>query len=90
MVRVVHRVREGDHVRAVESLYAHLERIEVAAGDVVARGQQLGTIGTAGGRYRAHLHFELRAAVGRPLGGGYGEPDGQLDPTAFIRGHRPR
>lgn len=90
VVRVVHRVRDGGRIRAVESVYAHLDRIDVAAGALVARGQAIGTIGTASGRYRAHLHLELRGAVGRPLGGGYGAPDGQLDPTAFIRAHRPR
>ena len=90
VVRVVHLVRDDDGPRVVESLYAHLERIDVRVGERVARGRQVGTIGTAGGVYRAHLHFELRAALGRPLGGGYGPPDAQVDPTAFIDAHRPR
>ena len=87
VVRIAHRV-QGDLV--VESLYAHLDDIHVRAGDLVTRGQQLGTIGTAHGHYRAHLHLELRDALLRPLGGGYGAPDGQIDPTAFICSHRPR
>lgn len=86
VVRVVHRV-DG---RAIEAVYAHLARIDVVVGQRVARRQPIGTIGTAGGRYPAHLHLELRVRPGRPLGGGYGEPDGQVDPTAFIRAHRPR
>lgn len=90
VVRVVSRYRDGQVEREVEALYAHLDRIDVAVGAVVARGQQLGTIGTAGGQYLAHLHFELRTVIGRPLGGGYGAPDGQVDPAAFIRAHRPR
>lgn len=49
----------------------------------------LGTIGDAGGQYLAHLHFELRDRIGAPLGGGYGTPDGQVDPTAFILANRP-
>lgn len=89
-MRVAHRVRDSDGERVVESLYAHLERIEVRVGERVTRGQQLGTIGTAGGVYRAHLHLEIRELVGRPLGLGYGPPDAQLDPSAFIRAHRPR
>ena len=90
VVRVVHRVREpGGGERIVESLYAHLDTVEVAAGARVERGEQLGTIGTAGGTWVAHLHLELRAGFGAPLGGGYGAPATQLDPTAFIRAHRP-
>lgn len=90
VVRVVSRYRDGLVEREVEALYAHLDRIDVAVGAVIARGAPIGTIGTAGGQYVAHLHFELRTVVGRPLGGGYGEPDGQIDPAAFIAAHRPR
>jgi murein DD-endopeptidase MepM/ murein hydrolase activator NlpD len=90
VVRVVHRVRERGGEHLVESLYAHLDTIEVEVGQAVMRGQQVGTIGTAHGTYRAHLHLELRAGVGAPLGGGYGVPVDQLDPTAFIERHRPR
>lgn len=90
VVRVVHRVREADgseHV--VESLYAHLERVDVRLGEFVARGQPLGTIGTADGVYVAHLHLEIRETPGRPLGRGYGPPDVQVDPTTFICSRRP-
>lgn len=84
VVRIVHPC-DG-----VESLYAHLATIDVAVGATVQRGTQVGTIGTAAGRYPAHLHLELRARSGMPLGGGYGtDPTGYLDPTAFITNHRP-
>lgn len=74
----------------IESLYAHLDTIAVASGQVVARGDRIGTIGTAGGRYLAHLHLELRDRPGLPLGGGYGhETRGYLDPAAVIARHRP-
>ena len=82
LVRVAHRTSDG---RTVESLYAHLHQRFVCAGDVVTSKQPLGTIGTAHGRYLAHLHLELRDAVGLPLGGGYGEPSGHLDPTTFLQ-----
>lgn len=85
VVRVVHRTRQG----SVESLYAHLERIDVEPGQALRRGEVLGTIGDAGGRYLPHLHFEIRVTLGRPLGGGYGTPDGQVDPTRYIEEHRP-
>ncbi|MBA2542991.1 MAG: M23 family metallopeptidase [Deltaproteobacteria bacterium] len=83
IVRIVHGC-------GIESLYAHLDRIETSAGAIIKRGQQIGTIGTAGGRYKAHLHFELRDRP-LPLGGGYADetPPGYLDPTAYIRAHRP-
>jgi len=88
VVRVVHPCGEVPG-REVESLYAHLDGIEVHAGQRVVRGQRIGTIGTAGGQYRAHLHLELRARPGMPLGGGYSEDTaGYLDPTAFIHRHR--
>lgn len=77
------------HPCGVESLYAHLDVIGVDTGATVRRGQQIGTIGTAHGRYRAHLHFELRDRP-LPLGEGYAPSRvGYLDPTHYIRTHRP-
>lgn len=84
VIRIVHDCAG----QRIESLYAHLDAIEIASGLWVARGQRIGTIGTAGGQYRAHLHFELRDRA-LPLGGGYArDRTGYLDPTAFIRSHR--
>lgn len=86
VVRIEHRTRDG----AIESLYAHLDRVEVVSGEPVRRGARIGTIGDAHGHYLAHLHLELRARVGMPLAGGYArDRDGWLDPTAYIRAHRP-
>jgi murein DD-endopeptidase MepM/ murein hydrolase activator NlpD len=81
------------HGCGVESVYAHLEAITAHAGATVKRGDKIGTIGNADGEYTdAHLHFELRDRP-LPLGGGYydeGEDiTGYLDPTAYIRAHRP-
>ncbi|HEU0033942.1 MAG TPA: M23 family metallopeptidase [Kofleriaceae bacterium] len=78
------------HACGVESVYAHLDLVNVVRGATVMRGQLIGTIGTAHGTYPAHLHFELRDRP-LPLGGGYDDDTtGYLDPTAFIRAHRPR
>jgi hypothetical protein len=82
--------RSGRVFARLVSLALLLPLADVSPGDRVVRGQPIGTIGTAGGRYLAHLHLELRDPIARPLGAGYGEPDGHLDPTAFIRAHRPR
>lgn len=88
IVRVAHSCRE-DPEQEVESLYAHLDTLDVRAGQRVLRGQRLGTIGNAHGQYLAHLHLELRAHHGMPLGGGYSQDQtGFLDPSAFILGHR--
>lgn len=85
VVRIAHACGESGWV---ESLYAHLDGIEVTPGATVTRGQRIGTIGTAHGQYLAHLHFELRDRL-LPLGGGYSaERTGYLDPTAYIRTHR--
>lgn len=87
VVRVVHTLPDG---REVESLYAHLDRMDVVAGEQLRRGQALGTVGTAHGRYKAHLHFELRSMARLPVGAGYGSPDGlYLDPSAWIAQRRP-
>jgi murein DD-endopeptidase MepM/ murein hydrolase activator NlpD len=84
VVRIQHTC--GDRV---ESLYAHLDRIWVIPGGRVVRGQPIGTIGNAHGRYPAHLHFEIRDRR-MPLGGGYSaDQNGYLDPTQYIIHHRP-
>ncbi len=86
VVRVVHRLPDGAEI---ESIYAHLDTISVSAGSLVKRGAVLGSIGTAHGAWVAHLHLEIREQVGRDLGGGYGHPNGHVDPSAFIASHPP-
>jgi murein DD-endopeptidase MepM/ murein hydrolase activator NlpD len=90
VVRVEHRYRDGGREHRVESLYAHLHRVDVVVGQVVRRGEMIGTIGDAHGRYGPHLHLELRERPGLPLGPGYSNHrDGYLAPTPFIRARRP-
>ncbi len=88
-IRIVHRHPIGD---MVESLYSHMDEINVNVGDFVKRGDQIGTIGTAHGLYMAHLHLEIRTQVNMPLGRGYSDdpaPAGYTAPTPFIRRNRP-
>lgn len=91
VVMVVHRVDEPGGSTLVESLYAHLRELHVAEGQGVSRGAQLGTVGTAGGVYSPHLHFELRTRVREPVGRGYGaSAAAHVSPTAFIEERRPQ
>ncbi len=86
IVRVVHFLPDDT---LYESFYAHCDTILVKEGQWVKRGEQIGTIGNAGGIYYAHLHFEIRADTSLPIGGGYSEyTEGYLDPTEFIKQHR--
>lgn len=88
VVRVAHRLETG---LVVESMYAHLSGVEVSVGQMVRRGEPVGEIGAADGRYLPHLHFEMRTDTALPAGPGYStHRRGWLDPTAFIESHRPR
>ena len=51
-----------DHGGGVFSGYAHMEAMQVTVGDVVARGDVLGRVGTTGLSTGAHLHWELSVA----------------------------
>ncbi len=86
VIRLVHTLPDGNEV---ESIYAHLDRIDVRPGDLVRRGLVIGTIGNAGGLYLAHLHFEIRDYHGGELGGGYASELGLcLHPGEFIARHK--
>ncbi len=90
-VRIVHFAATDQEHRYVESVYAHLDQLNVQAGDLILRGQQIGTIGTADGKYTAHLHLELRNFVGMSLGPGYSKDHfGYLVPSDYIQAHRPQ
>lgn len=46
-----------DHGNGLLSVYCHLERIDVQAGDAVVKGQRLGLVGMSGRATGAHLHW---------------------------------
>lgn len=48
-----------DHGRGLITLYCHLDEIHVEEGDIVARGDQLGTIGETGRVTGPHLHWTV-------------------------------
>jgi murein DD-endopeptidase MepM/ murein hydrolase activator NlpD len=49
-----------DHGRGLFSLFAHLSAVDVAAGDLVERGQAIGLVGATGRVTGPHLHWALR------------------------------
>lgn len=47
------------HANGELTYYAHCESVEVQAGDIVERGQQIATVGSTGNSTGAHLHFAV-------------------------------
>ncbi len=54
-----------DHGNGWHTLYAHLDQLGVACGQVVSAGQVIGLAGSTGNSTGPHLHFELRGPTGR-------------------------
>jgi hypothetical protein len=48
------------HGQDLFTLYAHLSKIEVKAGETVQTGQKIGEMGQSGAATGSHLHFEVR------------------------------
>ncbi|MEU1528451.1 M23 family metallopeptidase [Streptomyces fagopyri] len=63
------------HGNGTYSQYAHLSRIDVRIGQVVATGQHIALSGNTGNSSGPHLHFEIRTTPN------YGSA---IDPVAFL------
>ena len=46
--------------KKVVTVYMHMDRIDVKAGQKVSKGQQIGTAGNTGNSGGAHLHYAIR------------------------------
>jgi murein DD-endopeptidase MepM/ murein hydrolase activator NlpD len=66
------------HANGTYSQYAHLSRIDVKVGQVVATGQHIARSGNTGNSTGPHLHFEIRKTPN------YGSA---VNPVAFLRAH---
>ena len=64
-------LHERPNGKLIQTLYSHLDSIYVPVDYSVRRGEQLGTMGNANGRYLAHLHFEIRGFPSLAVGSGY-------------------
>jgi murein DD-endopeptidase MepM/ murein hydrolase activator NlpD/beta-lactamase regulating signal transducer with metallopeptidase domain len=62
-----------DHGNGLESRFHHLGEMNVQAGQTIAKGDKIGTVGSTGKSTGPHVHFEVRD---------FGEP---IDPTRYAK-----
>lgn len=51
-----------EHFNQIQTVYAHLNKLNVSLGDYVRRGQKIGEVGNTGEATGCHLHFEVLGA----------------------------
>lgn len=90
LIRHAYRDPSTGQARFCDSLYGHLREFIVKPGQVVKRGQQIGTIGNNSGMYAAHLHFEIRhnLSIGMQRESVERNTDNWADPSEFIKRYR--
>jgi hypothetical protein len=90
LTRHAYRDPSSGQVKYIDTLNGHLDSMLVKTGQIIKRGQQIGTIGTNFGMYPAHLHFEIRHDITIGLGRNSVPKDFNhwADPTQFINRYR--
>lgn len=81
---------ESGRIGMVDSLYGHLYERKVRVGQVVERGQLVGTMGGNNGMYAVHLHLEIRKnlQIGMNRSSFARDYSNYYSPTQFINTHR--
>jgi murein DD-endopeptidase MepM/ murein hydrolase activator NlpD len=90
LTRHAYRDPASGKVKYIDTLNGHLDRMLVKTGQLIKRGQQIGTIGTNFGMYPAHLHFEIRhnISIGLQRNAAPNDLIHWADPTQFINRYR--
>lgn len=78
-------VRVVSDDRSTEATYAHLDSIDVKAGDHVGTHRQLGIIGTTGYSSGVHLHFQIRLLYQGEVQNYDNGFKGAIDPAPLIQ-----
>lgn len=50
------------HANGIQTVYAHMSRVDVSSGESVVQGQTIGAVGNTGHSTGPHIHFEVRGA----------------------------
>lgn len=76
-VEIQHLYEDGT---VIYSFYAHMKNdsVTVQAGDIVEKGQTIGTMGSTGNSTGNHLHFEIRTNSGYAY---------NTNPTSYVFGN---
>lgn len=90
LTRHAYRDPASGQIKYIDTLNGHFDKIMVKQGQLIKRGQQIGTIGTGGGLYPAHLHFEIRYDISIGMFRSDVPSDGShwADPSQFINQYR--
>jgi murein DD-endopeptidase MepM/ murein hydrolase activator NlpD len=90
VIVIRHAFYEGGQLKYADSLYAHLDKIFVAEGQPVSRGEEIGLVGNAHGLYHPHLHFEIHrnTSIGVVHSAATRTMANYVEPSEFIMQHR--
>ncbi|WP_166442715.1 M23 family metallopeptidase [Phragmitibacter flavus] len=91
VIIIRHAYREPNgKIEIIDALHGHLLERKVKVGDIVERGQLIGTMGGNNGMYPVHLHFEIRKnlTIGMNRSKFARDYSNYHSPTPFINARR--